>query len=365
MDIGDDNLDAKEKLNELFKQGTKVFSFSKLGTFNNCEYEYYNSYVLKNRGINNIYTELGSLLHNNIEAIYDGTSDINQFKGNYTDKLLELEMVGIKFPNETIGDSWKRDVDHFLNNFNKMDTKIIQEKLIVFEIADGIWLQGYVDGIIPSEQGKPFINVIDWKTSSKFSGKKLTEAGRQLLMYKVGLEDNTPFKVDKVMWFMIKYLYVCNMQKNGKVKKKMCNRGKWVKEMRSTLEKEMYKSGIDEFEVEMLLDIAVESNGIDHLPNEIKEKYWLEDCFVEYEITDEKIEELKQYIVNTVKAIDYKDHSNEEDWQPVELDKYNSFYCATLCGHRKTCKFYKKFLDENADSFEKKNKKDDDFDLFG
>jgi ATP-dependent helicase/DNAse subunit B len=358
-------LDAKVKLDELYKQGERVFSHSKLGTFNNCEFEYYNTYVLKNRGVDNVYNVLGSCLHDNIEAIYDGESDIEKFKINYTDKLLELDMIDLKFPNEKIGDSWKKDVNHFLNNFNKMDTKIIQEKLIVFEISDGIWIQGYIDGIVPSEKGKPHVNVIDWKTSSKFAGKKLTEAGRQLLMYKIGLEDNTPMKVDKVMWFMIKYIYVCNMQKNGKVKKKMCNRGKWVKDMRSTLEKELCKIGIDEFEVEMLLDKAVEDNNMNCLPEEIQEKYWLEDCFLEYDITDEKIEEFKQHVVNTVKAIDSKDHSNPDDWQPVELDKYNSFYCATLCGHRKTCKFYKKFLDENADSFDKKNKKDDEFDIFG
>jgi ATP-dependent helicase/DNAse subunit B len=358
-------LDAKEKLNQLYKQGAKVFSHSKIGTFNNCEYEYYNSYVLKNRGINNIYTELGSLIHNNVEAIYDGTSDIEQFKNNYTDKMLELEMVGMKFPNESIGDSWKKDVSHFINNFNKLDTKIIQEKLIVFEVADGIWVQGYVDGIVPSEKGKPHVEVIDWKTSSKFAGKKLSEAGRQLLLYKVGIEDNTPLKVDKVMWFMVKYIYVCNMQKNGKVKKKMCNRGKWVKEIKAPIEKELRTSGMDDFEIEMLLDKAIEDNNLNCLPKSIQEKYWLEDCFVEYEITDEKIEELKQYIVNTVNAIDNKDHSNPDDWQPVKIDKYNSFYCATLCGHRKTCKFYKTFLDENVDSFDKKNKKDDEFDIFG
>jgi ATP-dependent helicase/DNAse subunit B len=358
-------LDAKEKLNQLYKQGAKVFSFSRLGTFNNCEFEYYNSYVLKNRGINNIYTELGSLIHKNIEAIYDELSDIEKFKGNYTDKMMELEMVGMKFPNESIGDSWKKDVSHFIHNFNKLDTKIIQEKLIVFEVADGLWMQGYVDGIVPSEKGKPYVEVIDWKTSSKFAGKKLNEAGRQLLLYKVGIEDNTPLKVDKVMWFMVKYIYVCNMQKNGKVKKKMCNRGKWVKELKAPIEKELRTSGMDDFELEMLLDKAIEDNNLNCLPKSIQEKYWLEDCFVEYEITDEKIEELKQYIVNTVNAIDNKDHSNPNDWQPVEIDKYNSFYCATLCGHRKTCKFYKKFLDENADSFDKKNKKDDEFDIFG
>jgi ATP-dependent helicase/DNAse subunit B len=364
MDIGDDNLDAKEKLNELYKQGARVFSHSKLGTFNNCEYEYYNSYVLKNRGLNNIYTELGSCLHNNIEAIYDGESDIEKFKSNYTNKLFELDMIDMKFPNEKIGDSWKKDIDHFLNNFNKMDTKIVQEKLIVFEVTDGLWIQGYIDGIIPSEKGKPYVDVIDWKTSSKFAGKKLKEAGRQLLLYKVGLEDNTPFKVNKVMWFMIKYIYVCNMQKNGKVKKKMCSRGKWVKEMSETIKKELLNLNLDEFEIEMLIDKAVEDNNFDCLPQQIKDKYWLEDCFVEYDITDEKIDELKQYIVDTVNAIDNKDHSDEDDWKPVEISKYNSFYCATLCGHRKTCKFYKKFLEENADSFDKKNKIDD-FDIFG
>jgi ATP-dependent helicase/DNAse subunit B len=56
MDIGDDVLDAKTKLDELYKQGARVFSHSKLGTFNTCEYQYYNSYVLKNRGLNNVYT---------------------------------------------------------------------------------------------------------------------------------------------------------------------------------------------------------------------------------------------------------------------------------------------------------------------
>jgi hypothetical protein len=225
-------------------------------------------------------------------------------------------------------------------------------------------MQGYIDGITPSQKGKPYIDIIDWKTSSKFSGKKLNEAGRQLLMYKLGIEDNTNFKVDKVMWFMIKYLYVCNMQKNGKVKRKMCNRGKWVKEIRTQIEKELYKCNMDEFEVELLLDKAEEDNNLDCLPKEIQEKYWLEDCFVEYEITDEKIDEFKQYIINTVKEIESKDPNNPDEWKPVEIDKYNSFYCSTLCSHRKTCPTYKKFLDENADSFDKKNK-NDEFDIFG
>lgn len=357
-------MNAKEKLDELIKQGIKVYSHSKLGAFNTCEYEYYNTYILKNKGIDNVYTELGSCLHNNIEAIYDDESDFEKFKNNYNDKLMELEMLGINFPNENIKNSWIKDVNHFVNNFKKMDTKIAQEQLIVFEVADGIWMQGYIDGILPSDKGKPYVNILDWKTSSKFTGKKLNEAGRQLLMYKVGLEDNSTCKVDKVMWFMIKYIYVCNMQKNGKVKKKMCNRGKWVKEIRSQLEKELNKCELDDFEIELLLDKAIEENKIEFLPEQVKKLFWLEDCVVEYEITDDKIDELKQYMINTVKAIESKDKENIDGWKPVEINKQNSFYCSVLCGHRNTCKFYKQFLEENVNKLEKKDKKDD-FDIFG
>lgn len=357
---GDDCL--KEKLDELKKQGAKIFSFSRLGTFDNCEYEYYNTYVKKDRGIDNVYTLTGSLLHDNIESIYKGESDIEKFRSNFNEKLVELDMLGVKFPSDKIGDSWKADIGHFLNNFNKIDKKMLLEKHILFEIIPGIWITGYVDAILPSDKGKPYVHVYDWKSSSKFTGKKLTEAGRQLLTYKVGIEQITGMKVEKVMWFMLKYLYVCHTQKNGKVKQKMASRGKWVKEIKKQLETDMHKLNIDEFELEMLLDKAIEDNNLDCLPKEIQEKYWLEDCIVEYDVTDEKIEELKNYVKDTVVAIESKDQNNPDEWKPVEISKHNSFYCSILCSHRKTCKFYKRFLEENADGFEKKEKKDFNFD---
>ena len=347
----------EDKLNELKEQGKNIYSFSKLGTFNNCEYEYYNTYILKKKGIENIYTIMGSELHDGIEQIYRNKLDIEKFKKDFENRLLELEMNGISFPSETIGDSWKADVGHFINNFNKIDSKMILEKLRVFEITDGVYFQGYVDAILPSEKGKPYVNIYDWKTSSKFTGKKLNEAGRQLLMYKLAIENTTNLKVDKIMWFMIKYVYVCSQGKK-KIKKKMCNRGKWVKEIRNQLEKDLKNNGMDDFEIELLLDNAVKQNTLECLPDEIKNKYWLEDCIVEYEITEERINELKDYVVNTVNEIESKDASNEAVWKPVEINKYNSFYCSVLCGHRKTCKFYKEFLDKSSKQFKKKDKVD-------
>lgn len=348
----------EDKLKQLQEQGAKIFSFSKLNTFNTCEYEYFNTYVNKNRGIDNVYTLTGSLLHDNIESVYKGESDIEKFRSNYHEKLVELEMLGVKFPSDKIGDSWKADIGHFLKNFNKIDKKMLLEKFVLFEIVPGIWIRGYVDAILPSDSGKPYVHIYDWKSSSKFTGEKLLEAGRQLVTYKLALEQTTGMKVEKVMWFMLKYIYVCHMQKNGKVKRKMSNRGKWVKEMKKPIEKELHNLGIDEFELEMLLDKAIEDNSLDCLPQEIKDKYWLEDCIVEYDVSDDKVEELKTYVKDTVAAIEGKDQNNPDNWKPVEINKNNSFYCSVLCGHRKTCKFYKKFLEENADGFEKKEKKD-------
>ena len=360
---GEDYLKIPVTVEMLSEKGIKVYSFSKLGAYSNCQYEYYNSYVLKNKGIENCYNVMGSEIHNGVESIYAGTGDHKTFKNNYYNKLTELELLGIDFPNEKIKNSWMADVNHFVNNFKKMDKKMMLETLIVFEIGDGIWLQGYIDSISPSERGKPYVDILDWKTSSKFTGKKQLEAGRQLLMYKVGIESTTNFKVNKIAWFMVKYVYVCS---NGKktVKKKMCNRGKWVKEIKDQLEKDLINLEVDEFERELLLDKAIEDNNLLSLPKAVQEKYWLEDCIIEYEATDERLDELKQYVINTVREIESKNINNESEWIPVEINNRTSFYCSVLCGHRKTCKYYKKYLDENAGKFDKAQKQDE-FDIFG
>lgn len=358
-------MNAEEKLEELKAKGIPVYSFSRLSSFHNCEYEYYNTYILGKKGIDNVYTILGSTLHENIENVSLGKIDVDTFKKNYENKLIELEVLGINFPNETIKSRWIKDVEHFISNFTPMKGKMAIETLILFNLK-GVWLHGYVDCIVPSEKGYPYVNVIDWKTSSKFSGKKLIEAGRQLIMYKLGIESTSNMKVDKLMWNMIKYVNVHIKQKNGKVKTKMCSRGKWVKEIKKQLEEKLYQLNMNDFEVELLIDKAVEENNLNCMPKAIQEQFWLEDCLVEYEATEDRIAEFEQYIINTVKEIESK--SNDEmEWKAIEIDQTNSFYCGVLCPHRKNCKFYKAFLEENANNFKEKNNENEiDFNnLFG
>lgn len=312
---------------------------------NTCSFEYFNTYVKKNRGISNCYGEVGSEMHEYIENVYRGnitdTSDFNQKLHN---KLFELELMDLDFPSEVIKNSFVKDMDHFTKNFNKLDGEFTLEKMFVTNIK-GNWLLGYIDAIQVDENDNK--NIIDWKTSSKFTGSKLEHAGRQLVIYKLGLENTSGITINEIKWAMLKYIYVCHKQKNGKVKKKMVNRGKLIKEMKSTFEKEMIKSGMDEIEIGLTLMNAEANNSFTDLPSVITDKYWLEDCFVEYEATEEVIEKVEAYVVNTIEEIESKDIHNESEWKPLDFDKEGTFYCNTLCSHRKTCSFIKEYNQKN------------------
>ncbi|MEQ6355120.1 PD-(D/E)XK nuclease family protein [Lysinibacillus sp. M3] len=338
---------AEDKVKQLRADGHIVWSISRINTYDNCQFEYYNSYILKNKGIQNCYSSPGTFIHGKVEKYYKGDDEVKHTFSNDFDILMaENELLGLDFPSDLIRDNFVKDVKHFTENFSKLDGKFVLEKLIVFQLGEH-YIQGYVDAIqvIENEKNNKDVNVIDWKTSSKFSGKKRIEAGRQLLMYKIGLESTTSAKINEVKWCMVKYLYVCYMQKNGKIKRKMCNRGKWVKEMKSTLEKEMLKEGMDDLEVDILIEESLKENSIDNLPSYIKEKYWLEDCYVTYEVNEENIKELKNYVNTTIEEIQSKNKNDETEWKPLDFEK-DSFYCNNLCGHRLTCSYRKKYINE-------------------
>ena len=340
-------MQADDKVKQLRADGHTVWSISRLNSMNNCEYEYYNTYVLRNRGTGNCYSEAGTFTHDYIESVYRGEKEKLEFSTKFNEQMIENEFLGIEFPSEQIRDNFIADMKHYTENFQLLDGKHLLEKLIVFDI-DGHYMQGYIDMIQVTDDKQ--INVVDWKTSSKFSGKKkLQEAGRQLLMYKLGLEATSKAKINTVSWCMLKYLYVCHVQKNGKIKRKMCSRRKWVKEISEALKKEMITNGEDDLVVSLEVDEAIKNNNIDNLPQYIKDKYWIEDCYVEYEVTEERIQELKDYVNNTIALIESKNPNDENDWSHADFEK-DSFYCNHLCNHRSTCKYlkeYKKTLNLN------------------
>lgn len=358
-----------ERIKELRANGETVYSFSRIDV--DCDREYFHTYVERKRGIDNIYTTMGTYFHDTIEKIVNKEIPYSELKKGYYEKLSEVEFLDIKFPNDVIKNSWENDMNHAVENLELIDGKVKTEKHVLFQVGKH-WFHGYID-VIQATPTPPYVDIIDWKTSSKFSGAKLKSAGRQLLMYKLAVESSLNIPVRSVKWNMLKYMTVKWNQvlKSGKLspKSKMVSRGKWVKELRNNIKKLLIEMGeFEEFEIEMMLDDAVEKNSLDNLPTEIQETYTFEDCYVEYEATEERMDEVVEYVNGRIEHFNGKDKNNKYDWDGVDLKTdHDTFYCANLCGHRKHCEVYQNFKNNNdyRDKEKKEEKLDDSFyDLF-
>ena len=345
----------KNEIKKLRDSGEEVWSISRLNSFHNCNFEYYNTYILRDRGLPNVYTKIGSQLHDYLEGIYLGEKEINGFKTSFNNAVIEGELLGIDFPSESIKNSFVNDIRHFIDNFNKLDGKFLLEEQILFKIGDH-YVQGFIDVLrVYEKEGNRELEVIDWKSSSKFTGDKLLHAGRQLVMYKLAIEEMTKHKVSEVKWNMMKYLWVNTRQKNGKIRKKMVNRSKLIKEMREPFTKILKENGYDELEIDIYLDTASKTNTIKGLPDCITDIYSIEDCYLTYEVTDELVQELHDYVNNTIEMINSKDKDNSDEWTPIiEIDEKQSFYCNVLCAHRENCQARLEYVKKNE--LTKKNK---------
>ena len=90
------------ELQKLFAEGKQVYSHSKLQSFNQCEYQYWLSYVCKPRrkGIDNIYSVAGGKLHDIIEKIYNNKATQIDLKQELDNIISDCELLGLEFPTE-------------------------------------------------------------------------------------------------------------------------------------------------------------------------------------------------------------------------------------------------------------------------
>lgn len=361
--------EKNEKLEELFAKGVPVYSYSKLDSFHSCKYNWYQSYILHERSKDNIYSALGSVIHDSLENIYHNKETLQEAKNNFNRTVRECEGKGIKFPENppTTKINYIKNMNHFFENYKIMDTKMITEQFVLLKIPrfesakedkDFIWIQMYIDSIIPVFKNEEFVSVIvnDWKTSSKFDKEKLKKASKQLMVYKIGVEQSTGVEVSSLGWTMLKYCYCCYRTKGSKkipseIKKSMQERKDSIKWFSKKIIGDLIKEGMDTIEAELLMGKAINQNTMTVLPQEIQYKYWIEDCFLEFEFNDELLEECKEWIINTVTEIESLEHKIE-NYPPVAIGDKTQYFCFNLCG-RPNCIHLMKYKSENKDNFKK------------
>lgn len=249
---------------------------------------------------------------------------------------------------DSIRDGWVEDMTHFVNHFEAPKGKFATEELLIYKIDEDHYIQGYADLIRYDEEGQ---SILDWKTSSLYTGDDLLHHGRQLVIYALAKEQQG-IKINELAWIFLKYVEVSFMGKkrsNSKNKSeitKIINRRKIAETLERYIRNDLEEVGYDEITIESLIYQVNEKNSLDCLPDEIQNNYHFKPCVVTYKLTDDVREETLEYINRTISSFEERGN-NEDEWEPRKFTKLtksgkeveDTFFCNFLCNHRKTCRY--------------------------
>lgn len=332
--------ELEKQLEELKNIGITVFSFSRLGVYNECPYAYKLGYIDKIEGLDNIYSALGGAVHDELEAIYNGKE--NELQSKFDNAYKECIEKKLFFPSSSIEEGYLSNINHYIKHFKKDDLKSLNEYMFIIEI-NGVHLVGYIDRVTKDPNGDG-LRIIDYKTSTKYQKRTLAEHGRQLVLYAMAVEKISGLPVTCLCWNMLKYAEVKYLGKK-KFKRKegvIYERNKIVATFRAEMIGAFEEIGYTEDEaIDKYYDALVEND----IPDEIKHLFEIKDGYQYYPYNEETKEDLVTYITETVEKI-----KNDNKWKHKKIDRQSDFMCLTLCNHRKVCPYIKKYINNETEN---------------
>lgn len=350
---------TSKQLQEVMKKYgvNELYSWSKINCFMTSPYEYLLKYILhKKEDVDNCaYAPMGGICHSIIERLYENQITYQDMVEEFEDGwITAIEIADLKFDrnspekNDAISQKYFENLQHFFRNHTPLKYKPMIERFVKAKI-DGNLFQGYIDICFKDDEGN--INIIDWKTSSIYKGAKAENECGQLVVYAIGLnQQGIPMDKIKICWNFLKYVSIQYQQKNGTVKTREVERCKIGESLQSNAKMWLKAGGYD---VDEYLKLLLDTNSIECLPNDVKEKYVISDCYVYVSLTDKLIDKWITEITITLKDImlreeDYKETGNDKVfWDTEESIKAQSYYFATLCGYSPNLHLpYKAYLEK-------------------
>lgn len=336
---------SREKLNELKEKYNtdRIWSFSRMNSYVNMPWEYYIKYVLREKvDTSNAWTYQGTGVHDIIQDHIEGEYPQEKMSELFEELQVrhQVEKPELKFPNDSIKDNYVENLRHYFEHIDYSDISDL-EKVIelpiraVFKGSDGqnILFIGYAD-LIYRESDKFYI--VDFKSSSKgkFSGASLEESAKQLKIYAVGIHQmfNVDYENIILRFDMQKYVTVSFLQKNGKWSREVLQeRREWVATQMNMINKLLTDNGVDLITATDMINVALEENSLDSLPDYVQEKFKIDKGTIDVEMNAEKAEEVKRDVVNTIEEIELKEKSdNPKDAFPEPRLEDESFYLYNL-----------------------------------
>ncbi len=321
----------------------RLWSWSRMNTYMTSKFEYLLKYILKSKEdrCDSCYVTLGTICHDTLDKFYEGEIKYEDMIDDYNDGFTTaITIADLKFcrsdeeKNKSIGEKYNENLVHFFNNHVPYKYKVLIEKPIVVNI-NGYVFVGYIDALYKDEDGNYYI--LDFKSSSIYTGKTLENNSGQLTIYGIGLSQlGIPLDKIKCCFNFLKYCTIKYEQKNGAVKYRNVERCKIGESLQSNAKTWLkhFKYEPDEYLKELL-----DTNSIDCLPEEVKEKYEITDCHVDIGFDEKLIMKWSDTITTTLKDIELRENDYEETkslqcfWDDEEDVKAQSYYFANLCGY--------------------------------
>lgn len=336
----------------------KLWSWSVVNTFLISPYEYFLKYIRKEKPDNDncVYAPLGNCCHDIIEKFYSDKIEHKEMIELFNNSWLsDVTIADLKFnrnndeSNACIANKYKENLQHFFTHHEKLPYKLLLEKFITADISGNIF-QGYIDAVYKDNNG--CYNIIDWKTSSKYTGKTAEEKAGQLVLYAIGLnQKGIPLDKIKIKFDFLKYVAVSYKQKNGKTKIKYPERRSIGESLQLNAEMWLKECGYGDKIPEYITSL-IEKNDISVLPKEIQDMYIIDDCFIEVPLTKELVNYWKKKITDIINDISYRlqeynsSYNDKIFYDTEDSIKTQSYYFSTLCGYSPTLHIpYKNYLD--------------------
>lgn len=327
-----------------------LYSFSRIDCFHTCPYSYYLKYVLKKPRESNIYALLGTASH-------DIVQDLSMGKIEYSDMLKKFEtqwslakISGYKFSsdvekNASMSSRYLANMKHFFTHHkpHPFDSAI---ELPVYGKFGEHAILGYIDETYVDSNNIAY--VIDYKTSTKYSGKELIKKSKQLLTYAKCLHDMTghPYKNMKIGFNFMKYVNISYLQKNGKIKTTYAERRCWVSKISKQLQKLLDAENLPKFQAELMLTEAINNNSLENMPEHIQDFFTVDDCWVLIDLSEDQIKELEDKTAESIEEIEsYIKKDSEDAWSRGIVTRNEEYFCTVICDVKKHCKYLKDYND--------------------
>ena len=346
----------------------RLWSWSKMNTYMTSKFEYLLKYILKSKEdrCDSCYTTLGTICHDTLEKFYEGKIKYEDMIEDYNDGFTTaITIADLKFnrsdaeKNKSIGEKYNENLVHFFKNHVPYKYKLLVEKPIVVNI-DGNVFVGYIDGSYKDDDD--VYTILDFKSSSIYTGKTLEENSGQLTIYGIGLHQmGIPLDKIRCCFNFLKYCTIKYQLKKGDIKYRNVERCKIGESLQSNAKMWLKEFG---YEPDEYLKELLDTNSIDCLPEKVKEKYEITDCHVDIGFNEKLVQKWTDIITTTLKDIELRENDYEETkalecfWDDEESVKAQSYYFANLCAYSASKHLpYKAYLEK----FEAAQKSEDMF----